>query len=168
MNTKERVRNDIMVGMRMHLDTCTMQILDAVIIKAIQNVEMSEFETLPATIDDTNQHIIELFYTRKAIKLSKKTVNYYISTINELIVCINKPLNKMVESDIEYYLTLKKTDNSNRSLNNLRRNISAFFTWMRKMKIISLRWNRAVYGDYEADRALGGRRDRTAESRMQV
>ncbi len=40
MNAKERVRNDILVGMGMHLEACTMQILDAIIIRAIQNVAM--------------------------------------------------------------------------------------------------------------------------------
>ena len=82
MNIKERVKNDILIGMRMHLDTCTMQILDAVIVKAVQNVEMTELETLPATVDNTNQYIIELFMTRKAVKLSKKTVNRYLETVN--------------------------------------------------------------------------------------
>ena len=137
MNTKERVRNDIMVGMRMHLDTCTMQILDAVIIKAIQNVEMSELETLPATIDNTNSYIMNLFATKKAPKLSKNTVSYYENTLNEFMALTNKPLNKVTESDIEFYLLSKRANNSNTSLNNLRRNLSAFFTWMRKEKIIS-------------------------------
>ena len=57
MNTKERVRNDILVAMRMYLDTCTMMVLDAVLVKAIQNVEMTETTTLPATLDYTNQYI---------------------------------------------------------------------------------------------------------------
>lgn len=137
MNTKERVRNDILVGMKMHLDTCTMQILDAIIVKAIQNVEMAETSTLPATLDDTNQYIIQLFDAKKASRLSPKTVEFYKSTLNEFMTLINKPLNKIVESDVEYYLQVKRPGNTNASLNNLRRNLSAFFTWMRKEKIIS-------------------------------
>lgn len=137
MDTKERVRNDILVGMRMYLDTCTMQILDAIIVKAIQNVEMAETSTLPATLDDTNQYIMQLFDTKKAPRLSPKTVEFYKSTLNEFMALINKPLNKIVESDVEYYLQAKRPCNTNASLNNLRRNLSAFFTWMRKEKIIS-------------------------------
>lgn len=137
MNTKERVRNDIIVAMRMHLDTCTMAVLDAVLVKAIQNVEMTEITTLPATLDDTNQYILNLFDVKKAPKLSPKTVEFYKSTLNEFVTLINKPLNKICESDIEYYLLSKKCGNSNAYLNNLRRNLSAFFTWMRKEKIIS-------------------------------
>lgn len=137
METKEKVRNDILVGMKMHLDICTMAILDAVIVKAIQNVEMAEASTLPATVDNTNQYVMELFDTKKAPKLSQKTVEYYKSTINEFIALINKPLTKIIEPDIEYYLLSKKPNNTNTSLNNLRRNLSAFFTWMRKEKLIS-------------------------------
>ncbi len=137
MNTKERVRNDILVGMKMYLDSCTMAILDAVIVKAVQNVEMTETTTLPATLDDTNQYIMNLFNTKKAPKLSPKTVAFYRSTLNEFMTLINKPLSKISQSDIEYYLLAKKPSNTNASLNNLRRNLSAFFTWMRKEKIIS-------------------------------
>lgn len=136
MNTKERVRNDILVGMRMHLDACTMQILDAIIIKTMQNVEMTETTTLPATLDDTNQYIMQLFDTKKAPRLSSKTVEFYKSTINEFMTLVSKPLNKITESDVEYYLQTKRSGNTNASLNNLRRNLSAFFTWMRKEKII--------------------------------
>ncbi len=137
MNTKERVKNEILVGMKLHLDTCTMAILDAVIVKAVQNVEITETATLPATTDNTNQYIINLFDTKRAPKLSPKTVEYYKSTLNEFMALINKPLNKISESDVEYYLLTKKPTNTNASLNNLRRNLSAFFNWMRKEKIIS-------------------------------
>lgn len=43
----------------------------------------------------------------------------------------------MTESDVEFYLMGKAKSNSNASLNNLLRNVSAFFTWMRKAKLIS-------------------------------
>ncbi len=110
MNAKERVRNDILVGMKLHLDACTMAILDAVIVKAVQNVEITDIDNLPATADDTNQYIINLFDAKKAPKLSPKTVEYYKSTLNEFMMLINKPLNKVGESDIEYYLLAKKTE----------------------------------------------------------
>ena len=57
MNIKEKVRNDILVGMNMHLNNCTMAILDAVIVKAVQNVEMTEISTLPATFEIGRAHV---------------------------------------------------------------------------------------------------------------
>ena len=138
MNVKEKLKNDILVGMRMYLDVTTMVILETVIVKAVQNIEMTELETLPATIDDTNNYIIDLFMARKATKLSEKTVEAYMNTLREFIALINKPLNKVSECDIECYLYRKKQlNNNNTSLNNCRRNLSAIFTWMRKVKLIA-------------------------------
>ena len=96
-------------------------------------------ENLPATVDDTNSYILEMFMARKAMKLKPKTVDAYLRTIREFIAFIdNKPLNKAEEADIECYLYQKrKMDNNNTSLNNNRRNLSAFFTWMRKVKLIA-------------------------------
>ena len=138
MNIKEKVKNDIIVGMRIYLDANTMTILESVIVKAIQNVDMSEIETLPATIDNTNNYIIELFMARKASKLKESTVEAYLGTLREFIAFTNKPLNKVSECDVECFLYRKKQmNNNNTSLNNNRRNLSAFFTWMRKVKLIS-------------------------------
>lgn len=138
MNVKEKLKNDILVGMRIYLDTTTMTILESVIAKAVQNIEMSEAETLPAAVDDTNNYIIELFMARKAPKLKERTVMYYMDTLKEFLALINKPLNKVTESDIECYLYRKKQlQNSNTTLNNLRRNLSAIFTWMRRVKLIA-------------------------------
>ena len=123
MNVKEKLKNDILVGMRMYLDVTAMAILETVIVKAVQNIEMTELETLPATIDDTNNYIIDLFMARKATKLSDKTVEAYMNTLREFIALINKPLNKVSECDIECYLYRKRQmQNNNTSLNNCRRN----------------------------------------------
>lgn len=138
MNAKEKLKNDILVGMRMFLDVNNMAILESVIVKAIQNVEISNIETLPAAVDDTNNYIIELFMARKATKLSEKTVQAYMGTIREFIAFTNKPLNKVSECDVECFLYRKKQmNNNNTTLNNQRRNLSAIFTWMRKVKLIN-------------------------------
>lgn len=139
MNVKEKLKNDVLIGMRMYLDAMTLGILEQVILQACRNIEMTEIESLPATVDDTNSYILEMFMARKATKLKPKTIDAYLRTIREFIAFIdNKPLNKAEEADIECYLyQKKKMDNNNTSLNNNRRNLSAFFTWMRKVKLIS-------------------------------
>lgn len=137
MSAKEKLKNDIIVGMHMYLDSGTQAILEAVIIKALQNLDVKELEMLPATVDNTNQYIMQLFDAKKAPRLSPKTVEFYKATLNEFITLINKPLNKITETDVAYYLQAKRSGNSNASLNNLRRNLSAFFTWLRKEKLIS-------------------------------
>lgn len=137
MTRLDKLKNDILIGMRLYLDANTMNILEAVIIQAVQGIDVVELDTLPATVDNTNQYILNLFMVRKAPKLSEKTVGFYLSTVRELITLIDKPLTQMTESDIEYYLMMKQqNNNSNVALNNHRRNLSAFYTWMRKAKLI--------------------------------
>ena len=139
MNVKEKLKNDILIGMRIYVDATILGILEQVILQASSNIDMTEIESLPATVDNTNSYIMDLFMARKATKLKPKTVEAYLRTIREFIAFIdNKPLNKAEEADIEYYLYQKqKMDNSNTSLNNNRRNLSAFFSWMRKVKLIT-------------------------------
>jgi site-specific recombinase XerD len=136
MNIKEKVKNDIMVKMQYHLDSVTMDILGSVLIQTLSNVEVVEMNTLPAAVDDTNGYIIELFKMKKAPKLSEKTVAFYLDTVQNLILAVNKPLTKVTSMDIEMFLNTLKSTNSAVSLNNQRRNLSAFFTWMRKSHII--------------------------------
>lgn len=72
--------------------------------QAMFNVEIVEMETLPATLENSNQYIVELFKTRKAPKLSKKTVNFYLESISHLCDFVNKSLLVMETMDIENYL----------------------------------------------------------------
>lgn len=138
MTRIEKLKNDILIGMRIYLDANTMTILESVIVQAVRGIDIVELDTLPATIDNTNQYILNLFMVRKAPKLSQNTVNYYLSTIWEFTTLVDKPLTQISETDIEYFLMMKQQQgNSNTSLNNQRRNLSAFYTWMRKAKLLA-------------------------------
>lgn len=135
-NVREEIRNEIILEMRHHLDETTMSILKQVLNKTLSNVEIVRTQMLPATTDDVNLKILELFNMNKAPKLSKKTVNYYLDTINKLICFTNKSLLKINSMDIEMFLDAVSRTNDAISVNNHRRNISAFYTWMRKSHMI--------------------------------
>ena len=135
-NVREEIRNEIILEMRHHLDETNMSILKQVLNKVFSNVEIVRTKMLPATTDDVNQKILELFNLNKAVKLSKKTVKYYLDTINSLICFTNKSLLKINSMDIEMFLDKIAQTNDAVSVNNHRRNISAFYTWMRKSHMI--------------------------------
>lgn len=137
MTIKEQVKSNILMTMRIHLDPVTMDVLESVLVKEFCAVDFVEMETLPATMTDINEYIIQLYIDKRTNKIKDSTIQYYINTVRQLIEMVNKPLIKMDQNDIELYLiTLKRQGNSNTSLNNRRRNLSAFFTWMRKYKLI--------------------------------
>lgn len=138
MTRKEQVINDVLMAMRVHITAQVMTILQDVLMQAMYGVEVVEEQTALATRDMTNEYIIELFQTKKAPKLSEKTVEQYIRHINALVDVMHKPLTHVTENDIEYFLMkYRKKGNSSRTVNNCKRFISAFFTWMRKTKLIT-------------------------------
>lgn len=136
MDAKEQLKNNILIQMKSHLNKTTLNILTDVLIKELLHVEITKMECLPSLDIDINQEIINLFMFTKGSKLSEKTVEYYMYTIKHFIDIIQKPLNKINSLDVEYYLSQISKNNSMKSLNNHRKNLSAFFTWMRKQKII--------------------------------
>ena len=135
-NVREEIRNEIILEMRHHLDETTMSILKQVLNKTLSNVEIVRTQMLPATTDDVNLKILELFNMNKAPKLSNRTVSYFMDTINKLLCFSNKSLLKMNSMDIEMFLDNLSKTNDAVSVNNHRRNLSAFYTWMRKSHMI--------------------------------
>ena len=75
-------------------------------------------------------------------KLSPKTVYQYERCIKSFCDFINKSFDRVNSMDIEVYLSKfaagKNKSNSNKSLNNERRYLSACFKWMRKANLITI------------------------------
>lgn len=131
-NVKEEIKNEILLAMSPHIGGNTINILRQIINKTFVNVEITRTKMLPSTVDDVNSKILELFRMNKVPKISPKTSAYYLDTINRLICFTNKALIKITQMDIELFLDSLKSTNSAVSINNHRRNISSFYTWMRK------------------------------------
>ena len=136
---KEILRDNIITKMMPYLDAVAMDLLNQVIVQELYNVDVVEMgETLPATRENTNQYIIELFNAKKAPKLSKNTAEYYLRSIKNFIAFIGKSLLDVTDMDIEYYLQhYARKGNKPVTVNNERRMISAFFTWMRRSHLIT-------------------------------
>lgn len=135
---KEILRDTILTQMRPFLDSVTLEMLNNVIVKALFNVDVVDMETLPATRETTNEYILELYMMKKVPKLSKQTAKYYLLTINHFIEFTGKSLLNVTDMDVEYYLhNYAKKGNTETTVNNERRNLSAFFSWMRKSHLIS-------------------------------
>lgn len=135
-NLREEIKNEIILEMKNYIDNSTMDILKKVINKTFSSVEITRLENLPCITDDINLKILEMFKLNKAPKLSIKTVTYYLDTIDKLICFTNKSLLKINSMDIEMFLDSIRVTNDVVSVNNHRRNISAFYTWMRKSHMI--------------------------------
>jgi site-specific recombinase XerD len=143
-DAKKEFLNNVIVKMSACMSNEMLQILEQSIVSEMARVNMEAIQTLPAVwhddMDRTNQYIIRLFECKKQVK--KNTMAAYLASVKNLVTLIQKPLPQMDESDIAYYLMwYEKKPGRDRvqatTLNNERRFLSAFFTWMRKEKMIA-------------------------------
>ena len=133
MTKKEIVKNEIEMRMRNHLNREQMAILENILSEVLYHFEIIEVECLPATLDTTNEYILDLYEIKKGSRLSPETMRAYMITFKEFVRYVDKPLTQMAQEDVEYYLRIKyREGNSTVSLNNKRRKLNALFEWMRK------------------------------------
>ena len=68
-----------MATMRPYLNAVTMDILNQAIVSAMAHVDVIETETLPATNENTNDYILNVYMTKKVPKLSRQTAKAFYS-----------------------------------------------------------------------------------------
>lgn len=144
---KAEIKNNIIVSMAGYLNTELTEVLEKVIIDEFVRVNMEEISTLPSIHRDQtteqNKYAIELFLHQKR-NLKKETKENYLNAVKRLIVLLDKSLIAIDDTDIIYYLNWYEKHNmfsggkrnQGSTINNERRYLSAFFTWMRKARLI--------------------------------
>ena len=81
----------------------------------------------------SNLTLKEEFLSAKQVEgCSERSVNYYSSTLDNLINALEKPFNQIETEDLRIYLSeyQKKNDASKQTIDNIRRILSSFFTWL--------------------------------------
>lgn len=146
---KAEIINNVMVAMSYYIEQqAILSMLEQVMQQELVRVNMEEITTLPAVQQDSiaerNKYLIQLFMIKKR-NLKRGTMEGYLGAIKRLMTTITtKPLDKVDETDIEWYLAQyeRREGTHGRALeattyNNERRFLSAFYTWMRKAKLIA-------------------------------
>ena len=108
--------------------------LTVVQLKKLQDVMMGyldkqETEQEPAS----NAEYLQMFIDAKQIEgCSERTMTYYKATIQKLLSMVQIPVRKMTTEDIRTYLSDYQGINncSKATIDNVRRNISSFFSWL--------------------------------------
>ena len=148
VNIKTNIINNIMLQMSVYLDATTLDILQKVIEEQFVFLNIERITTLPAVVDrsteEKNKYLLDLYRIKKK-NLTKETLEQYLRSVKSLITQIDKPLTDMDEVDIDYYLRYYENRNvcnngmrnQASTINNERRYLSAFYTWMRKEKFVA-------------------------------
>ncbi|MCD8198233.1 MAG: phage integrase N-terminal SAM-like domain-containing protein [Lachnospiraceae bacterium] len=139
MSKKEMFKNEILLKMKYHLDKDSMGMLDAALSEALYRVDLVEQETLPATIENTNEYILELYMLKRGTTLAESTIKAYVDNCREFLRYMGgKQLTMITQEDVEHYLRQKiREGNRGTTMNNHRRNLNAIFRFMKQYKFIT-------------------------------
>lgn len=116
----------ILNEMAEYLSISQMKKLQEVLLKNMKEQEDSLSEA-------TNYDYLEMFIAAKKIEgCSARTVVYYKATVEHLLKCIDTPIRKITTDEIRSYLAKyqEKSGCSKTTVDNIRRNISSFFSWL--------------------------------------
>lgn len=102
--------------------------------KKLQEVILKVFaENAPEKAEISNAEYLKMFLDAKRIEgCSERTIEYYRKTIEHLITTVTTPVRKITTEEMREYLAeYQKINNcSNVTVDNIRRNISSFFSWL--------------------------------------
>lgn len=116
----------ILNEMAEYLNISQMKKLQEVLLKNMQEPEEIVSEA-------TNYDYLEMFIAAKKIEgCSDRTVAYYKSTVEHLLKHIDTPIRKITTDEIRGYLAKYQENGgcSKTTVDNIRRNISSFFSWL--------------------------------------
>ncbi|WP_455194066.1 site-specific tyrosine recombinase/integron integrase [Eubacterium ramulus] len=127
---KHRIMEEIVQQMLPYLDNTQLQKLQEVLEHSLYNCEISDKAT---EAEDDSQKLIDSFVYAKRIEgCSQKTLKYYRTTIEAMTESINKGVRHMQTDDLRAYLTeyQEKHGSSRVTIDNIRRILSSFFSWL--------------------------------------
>lgn len=116
----------ILNEMAEYLSIAQMKKLQEVILKTLAENEADKQEI-------SNNDFLKMFLEAKRIEgCSERTIQYYCATVEHLLLHITENVRKITTEEIRTYLSdYQKTNKcSNVTIDNIRRNISSFFSWL--------------------------------------
>ena len=127
---KQNLITDIIQGMLPYLNNAQSERLQEVLQYSLTNYQVIEDSERKKEIEPD---FVELFLSAKRIEgCSEKSLKYYKSTIIAMLTTLDKSVKYIITDDIRGYLTeyQRKNDLSKVTVDNIRRILSSFFSWL--------------------------------------
>lgn len=126
---KKQIINDIEQKMRSVLNNEQRKRLEEVLEYAFYGIEIIKTDN-----DEKNQtDYSDIFVSAKRVEgCSERTLNYYKTTIDNMLNSVNKKVNNIETDDLRKYLADYQLNNqcSKVTIDNVRRILSSFFAWL--------------------------------------
>lgn len=130
---KKTLINQIQMEMSGVLNNAQRQKLCDVLEHCFFNLDIVALDSQALNHGKDNVTLKEEFLSAKQVEgCSERSVNYYSSTLDNLIKLLIKPFNQIETEDLRVYLSeyQKKNNASKQTIDNIRRILSSFFTWL--------------------------------------
>lgn len=138
-NMKNEIITEIEQSLLNYLDNAQMEVLHATLVRCLGNVDVVNLKQTSGISQYSNIELIDKFISAKEIEgCSKRTTKYYESTLLKMNSKLDKEITHMTTDDLRTYLTdYQKINNcSKASVDNIRRNLSSFFSWLEEENYI--------------------------------
>ena len=139
-NMKTEIIKEIEQSLLKYFDNAQMEVVHSTLIRCLKDVEITIKSDVSLNISEyTNEELINKFISAKEIEgCSQRTTKYYESTLLKMNSKMNKGITHMTTDDLRTYLTeYQKVNNcSKASVDNIRRNLSSFFSWLEEENYI--------------------------------
>ena len=140
INVKNTIIQEIEQSLLNYLDNSQLDVLHTVLCRCLDKVEIKVVEDTDIHICEfTNMELINKFIAAKEIEgCSERTTKYYYATLIKMDSMITKNVTHLTTDDLRIYLTeYQKINNcSKASIDNIRRNLSSFFSWLEEENYI--------------------------------
>lgn len=140
INMKNTIIQEIEQSLLNYLDNSQLDALHMVLCRCLDRVEIKLVEDTEIHISEfTNIELINKFISAKEIEgCSERTTKYYYATLIKMDSMLNKNVTHLTTDDLRMYLTeYQKINNcSKASIDNIRRNLSSFFSWLEEENYI--------------------------------
>ena len=128
---KQELMIEVMQQMLPYLDNAQLKQLRLVMEQSLDHYEVIGTGTKPR--EDDNNDLIAMFIAAKRIEgCSEKTLKYYQATISAMVLSLNKNVRHILTEDLRIYLTeyQNRNQSSRVTIDNIRRILSSFFSWL--------------------------------------
>ena len=130
---KDILIKNILHGMVGTLDSRGLDVLKNVLERNFKQFSITENKNTDEQNKIENSRYLTMFISAKRVEgCSEKTLNYYQSTIEKLLNCTSKWIKDITTDDLREYLSefQSKNNASKVTVDNVRRILSSFFSWL--------------------------------------
>lgn len=128
---KEKLIAEIMQAMLPHFDNAKLVQLKQTLEQTLSRYDVNEVD---GSVEEGNDRdLIEKFISAKRVEgCSEKSLKYYRATIEALVSDVGKNVRSVLTEDLRTYLTeyQNKHQSSRVTIDNIRRILSSFFSWL--------------------------------------